>query len=75
MEIRNTIVIDKLTPDSVSIKIQRILYDGNQAHALGEPVRTAYMIDDSERLKNDVPEPYLSAVLNVWGIHAEEEKK
>lgn len=71
MEIRNTIVIDNLTTDSVSVKTQRVLADGDQQWNLGEPVRTAYTKDEIQKLRENVPEPFLSAILEVWGALAE----
>ncbi len=62
-------VIDMLTEKSVSVKqidytvIEGIAYD------LGGVRRTAYVnsVYGRERLQSEVSEPYLSAVMAVWG--------
>ncbi len=68
MEIKNVYSIDHLTTESVSVKTQKTLSDGIQSYPLGEPMRTAYTKDELKQLKDSVPEPYLSAILEVWGI-------
>lgn len=69
MEIKNVITVDNLTENSVSVKTQKIIDMDGTSYPMGDPHRCAYMNSTSGRasLKNDVPEPYLSAVLNVWG--------
>jgi hypothetical protein len=70
MEIKNVITVDNLTTESVSVKTQRVLIedDGTET-ALGLPSRKAYINGDSGRseLAAEVPEPYFSAILAVWG--------
>lgn len=68
MEIKNTYTIDHLTTESVSVKVQKTLADNGSSYPLGEPVRTAYVKDDLRPLTENVPEPFLSAILDVWGI-------
>lgn len=68
MEIKNTYTIDHLTTESVSVKVQKTLIDNGSSYPLGEPVRTAYVKDDLRPLTASVPEPFLSAILDVWGI-------
>ena len=68
MEIKNVITIDHLTTDSVSVKTQRVLVDSTGSYPLGEPSRTSYTKDCVETLIDEVSEPYLSAILSVWGI-------
>ncbi|MEE3405891.1 MAG: hypothetical protein VZR73_17585 [Acutalibacteraceae bacterium] len=75
MEIRTNITIDHLTTESVSVKEQRILVDGDTELTLGEPVRTAYIKEDADALKSNVPEPFLTAILDVWGISVQEESE
>lgn len=63
------IVLDALSPDSVSIKTERIVTMEGETFALGNPHRCAYINSRTgrERLCSEVAEPYLSAVLAVWG--------
>lgn len=70
MEIKNVITVDNLTTESVSVKTQRVLIEDDGAEtALGLPSRKAYINGDSGRseLAAEVPEPYFSAILAVWG--------
>ena len=69
MEIKNIITIDNLTADSVSVKTQRVLVENGVEYSIGNPIRTSYMntISSREQLINDVPEPYCSAIIDVWG--------
>lgn len=70
MEIKNVITVDNLTTESVSVKTQRVLIEDNGTEtALGLPSRKAYINCDSGRseLAAEVPEPYFSAILAVWG--------
>lgn len=77
MEIKNVITVDNLTTESVSVKTQRVLIedDGTET-ALGLPSRKAYINGDSGRseLAAEVPEPYFSAILAVWGEELVEEE-
>lgn len=69
MEIKEKIILDMLTSDSVSVlKQQYITLDGTDTK-VGDNVRNAYMNTQSERdrLKNDLPEEYYNAVIAVWG--------
>lgn len=75
MEIRTTITIDNLTTESVSVKTQKILVDGNESFLLGEPSRTAYTKDQADDVKESVHEPFLSAILDVWGLNETEESE
>ncbi|MFZ5975201.1 MAG: hypothetical protein ACOYU3_07315 [Bacillota bacterium] len=63
------IIIDALTNTSVSIKQQKYVVDNGIEYYVGEPHRCAYM--NSERGRAGIavalPEPYLSAVMTVWG--------
>lgn len=70
MEIKNVITVDNLTTLSVSVKTQRVLIEDNGTEtALGLPSRKAYINGDNGRseLAAEVPEPYFSAILAVWG--------
>jgi hypothetical protein len=61
--------LDMLTDKSVSIQTQRYVEDGGEEYPVGEPHRCAYI--NSERGREEIAgalaEPYLSAVLTVWG--------
>ena len=63
------IVLDALSPDSVSIKTERVVTVEGETFVLGNPHRCAYINSRAgrERLHEEVAEPYLSAVLAVWG--------
>ncbi len=69
MEIKTTITIDNLTTETVSVKTQKVISVDGTAYPLGEPHRCAYANTDESKnqMINDVPEPYLSAILDVWG--------
>ncbi len=68
MEIKNMVTIDNLTAESVSVKTQKTIVMEGITYPLGEPHRRAYANNESDRemLTNDVSEPYLSAILDVW---------
>lgn len=69
MEIKEKIVLDMLTTDSVSIlKQQYITVDGTDIR-VGENVRNAFMNTQTERekLKAGLPEKFYNAVIAVWG--------
>lgn len=61
--------IDMLTTDSVSIKTQNYTTIDGVDYDLGSPHRKAYMNSTKGRaeLTAEIPEPYLSAVLIMWG--------
>lgn len=63
------IIIDELTNTNVSIRNQKYVIDDGTVYYVGEPHRCAYM--NSERGRTEIasalPEPYLSAVMAVWG--------
>lgn len=70
MEIKNVITVDNLTTESVSVKTQRVLIEDDGIEtALGLPSRKAYTNSNDGRteLAAEVPEPYFSAILAVWG--------
>lgn len=77
MEIKNVITVDNLTTESVSVKTQRVLIEDDGIEtALGLPSRKAYINGDNGRseLVAEVPEPYFSAILAVWGEELAEEE-
>jgi hypothetical protein len=63
------ITLDMLAETSVSMRTQKYMEDGDIEYAVGEPHRCAYV--NSERGRSEItaalPEPYLSAVMAVWG--------
>lgn len=65
------ITLDMLTPDSVSLKKQQYATIDGIEHPIGEPWRRAYVnsTDGRAALEAELPEPYRSAVLAVWGDH------
>lgn len=70
MEIKNVITVDNLTTLSVSVKTQRVLIEDNGTEtALGLPSRKAYTNSNDGRteLAAEVPEPYFSGIIAVWG--------
>ena len=69
MEIKNKISLDALNENSVTVKTQQYIEVDGKALHVGELHAKAYMNSERgrEELAEDVPEPYLSAVLAVWG--------
>lgn len=69
MEIKNKISLDVLNENSVTVKTQQYIEVDGEALHVGELHAKAYMNSERgrEELAEDVPEPYLSAVLAVWG--------
>lgn len=63
------ISVDGLTLDKVSIWEQKYLKLGENEYPASLPLRTAFenSIKGREELFDKVKEPYLSAVLSVWG--------
>lgn len=63
------ISIDGLTTDKVSVSRQRHIKLGEYKYLIEMPCRTAFenSIKGREELLNKVKEPYLSAILAVWG--------
>lgn len=69
MEIKEKIILDMLTTDSVSVlKQQYITVDGTGIK-VGDNIRNAFMNTQNEReqLKEILPEEYYNAVIAVWG--------
>ena len=63
------IMVDMLTQDTVSIKTQRYMVEDGTELEIGLPHRKAYSNSPQGRaaLANELAEPYLSAVMTVWG--------
>ena len=63
------ITLDMLTADSVSIKKQQYTVVDGKEYPIGEPWRRAYInsVQGRAQVQAEVPEPYLSAIMAVWG--------
>ncbi|KAK8834007.1 hypothetical protein M9Y10_037229 [Tritrichomonas musculus] len=63
------IEVDGLTTDKVSISQQKYIRLDEIEYPIETPYRTAFenSIKGREELLDKVKEPYLSAVLSVWG--------
>ena len=63
------ITLDMLTSDSVSIKKQKYTVVDGKEYPIGEPWRRAYVnsTQGKAQVQAEVPEPYLSAIMAVWG--------
>lgn len=63
------ISLDMLTTDSVSVKKQQYINQEGIEYIVGRPWRRAYVNSEEGRRKiqEELPEPYLSAVMAVWG--------
>ena len=63
------ITIDMLTQDSVSLKKQQCAVIDEKEYEIGQPWRKAYLNSEQGRqqVQEEVQEPYLSAILAVWG--------
>jgi hypothetical protein len=64
--------LDMLTETSVSVRTQKYIEDGGVEYAVGEPHRRAYVNSERGRaeIAANLQEPYLSAVMAVWGDSA-----
>ena len=62
-------MIEHLTPNGVNIKTQKYIEQDGVEYALGEPHRCAFVNSERGRteIATELPEPYLSAVMAVWG--------
>ena len=69
MEIKTRISLDVLNEYSVTVKTQQYIDIEGEELNVGELHARAYPNSERGRaeLAEDVPEPYLSAVLAVWG--------
>ena len=63
------ITLDMLTQDSVSVKKQQYIVQDGKEYAIGEPWWRAYVnsISGRQQVENEVPEPYKSVILLMWG--------
>ena len=69
MEIKTRISLDVLNEYSVTVKTQQYIDIEGEELNVGELHARAYANSERGRaeLAEEVPEPYLSAVLTVWG--------
>ena len=63
------ITLDMLNEKSVSVKKQKYVTIDGQEYLVGDPWRRAYVNneDGRQQIQNELEEPYLSAVMAVWG--------
>ena len=63
------ITLDMLTQDSVSVKRQHYTTSDEQESAIGDPWRRAYVnsVQGRAQVQAEVQEPYLSAIMAIWG--------
>ena len=69
MQMEETVMLELLTQDSVSVKTQKVLLQNGTVYQVGCPHRCAYVnsVLGRQQLLQQVPQPYCSAVLAVWG--------
>mgnify|MGYP001366606687 CR=1 FL=1 len=66
---REKIILDMLSENSVSIKKQQILEQNGQQYEIGQPWRKAYINSIQGRIdvENEIPKPYRLAIFLMWG--------
>lgn len=66
---KEKITLDDLDIYKVSVEKRRFTEIDGKEYQIGPPVRRAYSNSEYDRsyLKSELSEPYLSAVLSVWG--------
>ena len=66
---KEIITIDELNSNSVSVKRERVVEIEGAEYKLPNPTRKAYVnsINGRNELEEELSEPYLAAVLTVWG--------
>jgi len=66
---KEKIILDILTQDNVSVKKQKYTVIDGQEYSIGQPWRRAYInsVQGRQQVQEEVPEPYRSAILSVWG--------
>lgn len=67
MEIKT--IIEYLNEKSVSIVKKKYLIDEGKEYYIGDPHRTSYVnsVIGRSLLQQEVPEPYYSSIISVWG--------
>jgi len=68
--IEERITLDMLSTKGVSVVKQKVVIQDAIEYPFGEEWRRAYSNteEDTEVLRKEVPEPYLSTILKLWGI-------
>lgn len=63
------ILLDELNEFSVSVVTKKYIISEGIRYFVGGPHRVAYVNSESGRIdiSRDLTEPYLSAVMNIWG--------
>lgn len=63
------IFLEQLDKCKVNILKRQYITVNDTEYAINEPFRCSYVNSNSCRvsLKNDIPEPYYSAIMLVWG--------
>lgn len=63
------IILDMLTQDSVSVKVQKYTTVNGKEYPIGQPHRKAYSNNARGRqeVETELPEPQRNAIFAVWG--------
>jgi hypothetical protein len=63
------IFLDSLTSDSVHMRKQNFTVIEGTEYPIGQPWRRAYVnsVSGRSQVQTEVPEPYKTAILAVWG--------
>ena len=63
------ILLDELNEFGVSVVNKKYIISEGIRYFVGDPYRVAYVNSESGRIdiSRDLLEPYLSAVMNIWG--------
>ena len=63
------ISLDELNQNSVSVATRKYIEEEGVKYFVGEIHRKAYVnsVNGRADIKNELPEPYLSAVMSIWG--------
>ena len=67
--IKEEIALDELDIYKVSVETKQFAEINGVLYQLGEPHRSEYANSEADRvlIADELPEPYLSAVMAVWG--------
>ena len=66
---KELISLDELNKDSVSVVTRKYIEEDNIKYFVGDIHRRAYINskEGREEINNELEEPYLSAVITIWG--------
>ena len=70
MEIKEKIMLDMLTAESVSVVREKYIdMDGKEVILEGQNIRKAYVnnVYGRTEIETELEEPYLSSVMAIWG--------